>query len=286
MMIQRKLRNIATPRLERGFLGEGHLAARVVGGGNFEDTDPFIVLMDDQLDLPGGAPVGGPHPHAGFETVTLVLEGDGQHWETGSFELMTAGKGIVHTEEITAKTRMRILQLWLTLPPEKRWTEPFFQSIKAESVPAKQMEKAEIKVYSGASNGLTSPVINQTPLTVVDVVLGPEGRFTQEVPATYTGFIYVIEGAVWGGGERVVKGQVAWLDAPRQAGMTELVLIAGAAGARLVYYAGEPQRAPIVSYGPFIADTRADIPRLYHEYNRGRMGHVNDLPETQIVHYG
>src|SRR6218665_2997859 len=105
----------SSPELQ-GFLGEGHIASAVIDGSNFAKTDPFIMLMDDRLNLPGNKPVGGPHPHAGFETVTLVLKGDGKDWITGSFEVMTAGKGIIHTEEIAAKTNMHILQLWLVLP--------------------------------------------------------------------------------------------------------------------------------------------------------------------------
>ena len=127
-MKQRIIEKITESPFHQGFLGEGHQASAVIDGSNFSATDPFIVLMDDRLNLPGGKPVGGPHPHAGFETVTFVLQGNGKDWKTGMLELMTAGKGIIHTEEITTKTDMRILQLWLALPPEKRWATPFFST--------------------------------------------------------------------------------------------------------------------------------------------------------------
>ncbi|SKB77110.1 hypothetical protein SAMN05660226_03033 [Parapedobacter luteus] len=284
-MIQRKIARIQTHHSAQGFLGSGHLAAAVVDGSNFEQTDPFFLLMDDRLDLPGGHPVGGPHPHAGFETATLVLEGSEASWQTGAFELMTAGSGIVHTEEITTETKLRILQLWLILPPEKRWTEPFFQEIKPERVPTHMTDNSEVRVYSGSSNGLTSPVINQTPVTIVDFKLGTGTERSQQIPASYNGFIYVIEGTVSIGTEQVEKDQSAWLEKTRRTGTSEIIFKAGKQGARFILYAGEPQHAPIVSHGPFIGNSKEDIRRLYHEYNRGRMKHVNDLPESHVRRY-
>src|SRR5690242_3921511 len=135
--MERNLSSIATPAPQQGFLGPGH-EARAVVLNNFGQTDPFIALMDDRIVVPEGKPVGGPHPHAGFETVTLVLEGslgDEQHgYRAGDFEMMTAGKGIIHTESIEPGTRVHILQLWLTLPKAQRWAPPRIQKMKFSTV--------------------------------------------------------------------------------------------------------------------------------------------------------
>ncbi len=284
-MIQRKIARISSSPLHQGFLGQGHLAAAIIDGSNFKQTDPFLLLMDDNLDLPGGPPAGGPHPHAGFETVTLVLQGDETTFKTGSLEVMTAGKGIVHTEEITARTQMRILQLWLVLPPEKRWAAPFFQQILLEDVPTRKTVNSEIRVYSGNSQGLTSPLQNNTRFTLVDFTLGKEAAAGQEIPASYNGFIYVLEGSVKAGETNVAKGQTAWFDQPASSGESVLSFKAGEDGVRFVLYAGEPQHAPVVSHGPFIGDTQDDIIRLYREYRQGQMPHLNDLPESSKVTY-
>lgn len=69
-MKQRKIERITASPLHQGFLGEGHLASAIIDGSDLTVTDPFILQMDDRLDLPGGPPVGGPHPYAGFETAT------------------------------------------------------------------------------------------------------------------------------------------------------------------------------------------------------------------------
>src|SRR5450755_3466891 len=92
-------RVVNVPPAAPGFVGPGHLAAPVVSPENFEMTDPFILLMDDRLDI-GNRPVGGPHPHAGFETVTLILDGaiydrdEGGTLNAGEVQWTTAGSGV------------------------------------------------------------------------------------------------------------------------------------------------------------------------------------------------
>src|SRR5690606_15179545 len=196
MMTQRTISKVTQSPWHQGFLGTGHSASAVLDGIPYTDSDPFILFMDDKLNLPGGEPVGGAHPHAGFETLTLVLKGNEKDWKTGSFELMTAGKGIVHTEEITSEQNLHILQVWLVLPSEKRWAEPFWQKILLEDVPTIKNDDYEIRVYSGSSNGLTSPLQNHTPLTLVDFKMKANQNIIQELLANYNGLIYVLDGAV------------------------------------------------------------------------------------------
>lgn len=103
--------------------------------------------------------------------------------------------------------------------------------------------------------------------------------FEQDLPTPYNGFVYVIGGAV-GIGEGVAPlkaGQVGWLDRPEGEGTSLLRMVAGGDGARLVLYAGQPQGDPIVSYGPFIGDSRDDIARLHTEYRSGRFERSSDL---------
>lgn len=285
-MIQRKIVQVHTPHAHQGFLGEGHVAKAIIDGNDFRRTDPFMLLMDDRLKLPGGTPAGRPHPHAGFETVTLVIKGDEKDWHTGSLELMTAGKGIIHSEEITSRTDLHILQLWLVLPPEKRWAEPFWQQIRLEDAPTLTTGGSAIRVYSGGSNGLTAPLRNHTPFTLVDFTLAGNAAAGQEIPARYNGFLYVLEGEVWAGATKVQARQSAWLDEADATGESEITFKAAEQGARFIFYAAAPHGAQVVSHGPFIADTREDIVRLYREYNSGKMPHLNSLPEENKVMYG
>jgi redox-sensitive bicupin YhaK (pirin superfamily) len=282
-MIQKKIERITRSPLHQGFLGKGHLAAAVIDGNDFSRTDPFIILMDDQLDLPGGEPVGGAHPHAGFETVTFVLEGDEEHFKTGSLEIMTAGKGIIHTEEISGRVKMRILQLWLALPKEKRWAEPRWQLILEEAAPKYTTDKVSLKVYSGSSNGVTSPMQNHTPLTLVDFSMRSDATVSQVIPTERNSFIFVVDGEVWIGDRKVSAGESAWLD--NSAEESEVRFETKATATRFILYSALPHNVPIVNHGPFIGDTQDDIRRLFHEYNSGQMVHLNDLDEGRKFRY-
>jgi redox-sensitive bicupin YhaK (pirin superfamily) len=284
-MLQRTISKITHNPWHQGFLGTGHRASAVLDGVPYLESDPFILFMDDKLNLPGGEPVGGAHPHAGFETLTLVLQGNEKDWKTGSFELMTAGKGIVHTEEITSEQNLHILQVWLALPPEKRWTKPFWQKIELEDVPTIQTENYKILVYSGTSNGLVSPLKNHTPLTLVDFKIKANQSVSQELPTNYTGLVYVLNGAVHVGNKTIESGQAGWLDEPKEGSESEIIITSKSDETHVVLYAAQAHKAPVVSHGPFIGDTMEDIARLYKEYRNGEMPHLNQLPNTQKIEY-
>ncbi|GAB3336439.1 pirin family protein [Larkinella ripae] len=286
---ERKIVTLHTPAAQPGFLGPGHTARAVIQTG-FAVSDPFILLMDDQLDKKGGEPVGGPHPHAGFETVTLLLEGEmgePEHlMKAGDFQMMTAGSGIIHTETIERETTMRLLQLWLNLPKKDRWAPPRLQDFSAENVPEVVQDGLKIRLYSGSLAGLSSPVQNYVPVIIADIQLQPNTTTVQQIPASYTAFLYAIGGSVQVGDDKVLHpDQVGWLNRSEEPGQSELKLTAGESGGRVILYAGQPQGDPIVSHGPFIADTQEDIRRLYQEFRRGQMSHVTTLPEARQMKY-
>jgi quercetin 2,3-dioxygenase len=285
MLRQRRIARIVTvPPLAPGFAGPGHLAAQVVSPGDFALSDPFILLADDHLDL-GDRPVGGPHPHAGFETVTLILDGaiydrdEGGEIKAGEVQWMTAGRGIIHGENVATKGKVRLLQLWLTLPKSQRWAMPGFQDIHGDAIPVRREPGVEIRLYSGASGSLRAPTHNQVPVTIAEIAMNPRAQVEQDIPTSYNGFAYVIRGAVEIGedGARLKAGQVGWLDRPQGEGNSVLRLVAGEEGARVVLCAGQPQGDPIVSHGPFIGDSKDDIVRLYAEYRAGRFDRLSEL---------
>src|SRR5258706_8527143 len=244
MFRQRRIARVVTvPPLSQGFVGPGHLAAHVVSPQDFVLNDPFIMLADDHLDI-GDRAVGGPHPHAGFETVTLVLDGaiydrdEGGVIGAGEVQWMTAGRGIIHGEHVATKGRVRLLQLWLTLPKERRWTTPGFQDIHADAIPVRREPGAAVRIYSGASGTLQSPARNQVPVTIVEIALDADASVDQDIPSAYNGFVYVIQGAVRIGEDRTLlkPGQVGWLDRSEGGHTTVLRAVAGEEGARLVVY--------------------------------------------------
>ena len=288
MSIKRKLIKINTPEGQPGFLGAGHTARPVITG-SFSESDPFIMLMDDILDKKDNEPVGGPHPHAGFETVSLLLEGeigDDEHkMKGGDFQIMTAGSGIVHTETIDKIAKMRLLQLWLNLPKKDRSATPRVQDLPLEHVPVLSKNGVHIKLYSGSLEGLVSPVKNYTPMIIADITIDARVTTVQQVPANYNTFLYVIKGSVKVGEDekQLNQEQVGWLDLFGDNASSDLKLIAGEDGVRFVLYAGKPTGEAIVSHGPFIADSSEDIVRLYKEYREGKMNHISEVDDRQRI---
>lgn len=282
MSISRKLIQVDRPQGQPGFLGRGHLARPVIQR-SFAESDPFIMLMDDMLDKKDNTPSGGPHPHAGFETVSLLIEGEMGEMKGGDFSMMTAGSGVIHTETIDRPTKMRLLQLWLNLPKKDRWAPPRLQDLTKEHAPHLSENGVDIRLYSGELAGLTSPVQNYTPMILADMTIQPGVTTVQRLPANFNTFLYVLDGGVSIGEEEAIlnKNQAGWLDISNSDALSDLKLKAGENGARFVLYAGKPTGDAIVSHGPFIGGSNEDIIRLYNEYRQGEMKHISTFDEVQ-----
>lgn len=287
-MIQRTISNLYTPHSEQGFLGAGHVARSVLTGG-FAKTDPFIFLMDDMLDKKDYEPAGGPHPHAGFETVSLLVDGEIKEMlesmKKGDFQVMTAGSGTVHTETIEGPTKGRLFQMWLNLPRKDRWVTPRIQILPAEQVPVLDKEGVNMRLYSGTLAGIHSPIKNYTPLIAAEFTMKVGADTSVQLPARFNTFLYIISGSVLIADKKINHDQVAWLDVFDTEADSNLTVQAGEDGARFVLYAAEPTHESIVSYGPFIADTQAEIADLYKQYRNGLMTHIAAAPEAQKLTY-
>jgi quercetin 2,3-dioxygenase len=285
--VERGLARVVTlPPPSPGFIGAGHTAIHVIDARDFEQNDPFILLADDRIDLPPGKRAGGPHPHAGFEIVTFAVEGemrdrDEGRLRAGDVAWTTAGSGVVHGEDIEPLGKVRILQLWVTLPRALRWTEPRFEHLAREDALVRQEPGLEARVYSGTSGSVRASSHTHLPLTMVDVRLAPNAVFNQALPASYHGFLYPLEGELAAGGtapRRLAVGQIGWLERVESAPSTNIRVTAGSSGARVVLYAAERQGVPIVTHGPFVGETRADLVRVSQAYAEGRMPRISELP--------
>ncbi|MEJ0081986.1 MAG: pirin-like C-terminal cupin domain-containing protein [Puia sp.] len=161
------------------------------------------------------------------------------------------------------------------------------QNISTDHVPKTSSEGVELKLYSGSLAGISSPVKNHVPVIIADIQMQPDTSYSLNLPASYSTFLYVLDGGLQIGEEKksLEQNQVGWLDRSTINGDSELNLSAGKSGARFVLYAGQPRRS-IVSHGPFIADTQEDISRLYREFRSGENEtyfHSGRIAKIQLV---
>lgn len=142
-----------------------------------------------------------------------------------------------------------------------------------------------MRLYSGTLAGIHSPISNYTPLIAAEFILEAGAHTSVEFPAHFNAFLYVISGSVQIVDKDINQDQVAWLDVFDTEEASNLTMLAGQNGVRLVLYAAEPTHETIVSYGPFIADTQTEISDLYKQYRGGAMTHIAAAPDTQKLIY-
>ncbi|MGB3409914.1 MAG: pirin-like C-terminal cupin domain-containing protein [Microthrixaceae bacterium] len=266
-------RVITVPPAGPGFDGPAHTAAAVIPPSDFEATDPFFLMMDDRISDAGH--FGGEHPHAGIETVTFMLKGSmedlGGKVGEGDVEWMTAGGGIVHSEQAVVSEGMRLLQLWVVLPENQRHIAPRVQLLAQDRMPVRREPGVEARLYSGRSGGLSAETINAVPITLLDVRLQANSTFEQELPSSYNGFLFVLEGAVSAGDPpvAVVAGQVGWLDRGSNEATDVVKIRTDDVPARVLLYAGERQDTALAARGPFVAGSEAELAEYFAEFRRG-----------------
>jgi redox-sensitive bicupin YhaK (pirin superfamily) len=147
-----------------------------------------------------------------------------------------------------------------------------------EKVPVRREPGIEARVYSGTSGAVYAASHTYLPLTLVDVRLAPDAVFEQELPTSYNGFLYPIDGEITVDGtrpQRLATGQIGWLEFDGSS--TTIRLTARTNESRVMLYAGARQNVPIVTHGPFVGETHADLVRVSRAYAEGRMPRVSEL---------
>ncbi len=261
---------------------------RPLPGPALAHLDPFLFLNHHgpQTYPPHnqGLPFG-PHPHRGFETVTFILDGDLLHSDSGGHESvigaggiqwMTAGRGLVHAElssrEFIEKGGgLEILQLWVNLPARLKLTDPKYTGLQRDAIPAIAADggRVSVNLVAGAFDGQEGPVRPLVDIHLMTVTLQAGGRVTLPAPRDRSVLCYVIRGAVTVGGERLDAYRLAELaqdgDAVEVVAEQEAVMLFGHA---------VPFGEPIVSYGPFVMNTREEIAQAIQDYEAGKFGAI------------
>jgi quercetin 2,3-dioxygenase len=260
-----------------------HTASPVLAPGAWQDYDPFLLLMEDKFEK--GA--FDEHPHRGIETITYIIDGSIQHYdnatgaggilEKGDLQFMTAGRGVIHNESPLDGEKVHLLQLWVNLPRKDKMVKPRYQNMHANDMPVRQENGALIKVYSGSSGDIVSNTLNYAPVTFVEMVLEKGASIIQDLPGTYNGYIYVLEGSGTFGENKVEakKGQAMWLGSSDDSKWSG-VQVSANENLKVILFAGEPLREPVVAYGPFVMNTEEEIRQAYRDYHAGKFETLED----------
>ena len=218
-------------------------------------VDPFLLLDEFKLESFGGESFP-PHPHRGFEIVTYMIRGTGQHSDSegnqgevraGGLQRITAGRGIWHGEGggSGAAGPVHGLQLWINLARAQKQIPPGYQGVQPEEIPERPVGDARVRVLVGEG----SPTRLHTTATYLDVRLPAGGRTEITLPAHFQGFVYVLEGSgAFGHSQQTIEAtQIGALAAGGP-----LVAAAGPEGAWFVVAAGHPHREPVTFNGPYV----------------------------------
>lgn len=263
-----------------------HMMYQPLPNPSFEQIDPFLLVHHHGPHVfepyNQGLPFG-PHPHRGFETLTFIYEGSIEHADSqgfksvinpGGVQWMTAGRGIVHSENVSKEMReeggkMEIIQLWMNLPASLKMTPPKYQGLQQEEIPAIKSEdkKVEIQVISGDFKGTAGKADSITDLHIFNVKADKGGKETFIVNEDRNILLYVLNG------ELIVNDKLAtsrqMVDFAQEG--TEISVVAQE-DSRFILCTGVPYNEPLVAQGPFVMNTTTEILQAMRDYQQGRMG--------------
>jgi quercetin 2,3-dioxygenase len=264
--------------------GDGVKVTRVLTQSLQKRLDPFLMFgafgSDSASDYIGGFPN---HPHRGFETVTIMLQGRMRHkdsvgnvglLEPGSVQWMTAGRGIIHSEMPEQdEGRMFGFQLWVNLAAKDKMSAPAYRDVSPADVPVVDLgDGVRVRVIAGPALGVAGAVQRATtePL-VLDIAL-PAGRsFDAALPARHNAFAYVYDGAVTMGDDASAQVESEHLAILANDAAADGVRLTAERDARVLLVAGAPLNEPIAQYGPFVMNSTAEIQQAVTDFQRGAL---------------
>lgn len=245
---------------------------------------PFLLL-----DHAGPAPFTptkqkrgvGVHPHRGFETVTIVYDGEVEHHDSagnggrigpGDVQWMTAASGILHEEYHAPDFARRggifeVAQLWVNLPARHKMAPAGYQTLLARDIPSVEIpDTGTVRVIAGAFQGHEGPARTFTPINVWDVRLKARADMSLTVPESHNLVLVALD--------RNVRVNDAETIAPDEAGIFQRgkgdLRLGAEQDAKLLLLSGESLNEPIAGYGPFVMNTREEIQQAFADYHAGR----------------
>lgn len=250
---------------------------------NLKQVDPFLLIHHMQpFELTPGAETRlPPHPHAGFEVVTYLLDGEFFHRDSkghnqiakaGDVNWMTAGAGILHSEGPAEKLlkeggTVQLLQLWINLPADKKQLASTFRHYASETLPVIEKEKVWLKVVIGNYEDKISPIGTHTPVFLYHIKIKKGALITIPVKDNHTAALYIMQGKIKVLNKEPVAGELVNSNIDGNQ-----VVFTATADAEVLLLGGEPIKEKVVSYGPFVMNSFEEIQEAITAYENGKMG--------------
>ncbi len=269
-------------------VGDGFFIRRPMpsGGIRLGDLSPFLLLdhAGPTKFNPAVKPRGvDAHPHKGFETVTIVYEGELEHRDSagnsgsiskGDVQWMTAGAGIVHEEKHSKVFTeqggtLEMIQLWVNLPAASKSTPPKYQEIKAKDIPSVELaDGSVVRVIAGSFMDNIGAASTFTSMNLFDIKAKANSTIEFSIPTGDNAGIYVLNGKVkLADGQIVNEAEMAQFE-----NEGELLYFTAVAESTILFLSGTPLNEPIASYGPFVMNKAEEIQQAIQEYHTGKMG--------------
>jgi len=252
---------------------------------SIRQIDPFILIHHGTLPAENGKGQEesgvGPHPHRGFSPVTFVFKGGVQHQDslgnnqivtTGGTQWINAGKGIIHSERPTKEMienggENEIIQFWVNTPAKHKMENPDYFPLSKESTPTVKKKNAIIQVVAGEFEKVLGPAKTYSPQTLLRFETKTGADLSFSLPKTYNTLIYLLDGSIKSD-EMVINAQeMIWFN--NDGDGIELQILENS---RFILLSGEPLNEPLVTYGPFVMNSRDEINQAILDYQSGKMG--------------
>ncbi len=256
-----------------------------------EMVDPFLLLhhygpyaisrFNNPFDL-------GPHPHRGFEPITLLFKGEQLHRDSlgnemlvkaGDVQWTTAGRGIIHAEGpskefVERGGELEGIQLWLNLPAEKKMMPANYQHLKSEQIPVVKNddETIELKVIAGEQKGERGLIKTQTEVNVFTVKTAEKGKMEIDLSKTHESLVYLLDGEVLINNEATLKKGATQMITFLQDG--DSIEIEAKKESTLLVLSGEPIKEKVASWGPYVMNSQTEIMEALRDYQKGKMGYL------------
>jgi redox-sensitive bicupin YhaK (pirin superfamily) len=271
------------------WVGDGFPVRSLFSYGRDNRFDPFLLLdyAGPQEFAPSEAKRGvGEHPHRGFETVTIVYQGEVEHGDSGGahgvigpgdVQWMTAASGVVHEEFHSERFAreggtLEMVQLWVNLPAADKKSPPKYQGILAGQIPAVELADGAgaVRVIAGEFEGAKGPAQTFTPIQLWDLRLKGGHRVTFPVADGDTTLLVVQRGSVTLNGAETARG-VELVEFDRAG---DGIAVEAQEDAMALVLSGRPIGEPVYGQGPFVMNTREEIQQAIVDFQSGRMGRL------------